>query len=114
MSEATSEQSYKRARVFAKILRWSLILLVVGFILATFTVLAPDSPGATINLIGMVTVGISFLALIVSTVATTSAVLLGWRADRRRSEEFKLKIEQLELQLAEARRNASGAPQISN
>jgi hypothetical protein len=39
--------------------------------------------------------------LVVSAIGTTSTILLGWRAERRQSEEFKLKIKQLELQLQE-------------
>jgi hypothetical protein len=41
--------------------------------------------------------------MIVSGIGTASTILLGWRADRRQAKEFKLKIEQLELQLQEAR-----------
>jgi hypothetical protein len=42
----------------------------------------------------------SFLAFVVSGIGTASTVILGWRSERR---ESKLKIAQLELQLAEAR-----------
>jgi hypothetical protein len=66
----------------------------------------PD-PFAIVSSIGFFTAVISFLGLIVSAVGVYSSVRLGWRADRRQSEEFKLKIEQLELQLAEAREKAS-------
>jgi hypothetical protein len=48
---------------------------------------------------------ISLGTLFVSMIGTTSTILLGWRADRRQSDEFKLKIEQLELQLREARKS---------
>ena len=44
--------------------------------------------------------GISFLALVVSAIGTTSSMLLGWRAERRLAEESKLKIQQLERELA--------------
>jgi hypothetical protein len=46
---------------------------------------------------------IATLVMIVSGIGTASTILLGWRADRRQAKEFKLKIEQLELQLQEAR-----------
>jgi hypothetical protein len=46
---------------------------------------------------------ISFLTFVASARGTTSTILLGWRADRRQSEEFKLKLKQLELQLQEAK-----------
>jgi hypothetical protein len=43
---------------------------------------------------------------IVSSFGTASTIMLGWRAERRQSQEFRLKIEQLELQLVEARAGA--------
>ncbi len=52
---------------------------------------------------------VSACAVCVTTVGTASTVILGWRNERRQSAEFRLKIEQLELQLAEARRSASAS-----
>jgi glutamate synthase domain-containing protein 1 len=49
---------------------------------------------------------VSFITLILSAMGTSSSILLGWRADRRQSDEFKLKIQHLELQLAEAKATA--------
>ncbi len=46
---------------------------------------------------------VSVCTLMVSIIGTASAILLGWRADRRQARETELKIQQLELQLAEAR-----------
>jgi hypothetical protein len=50
---------------------------------------------------------LSLAALCISAVGTVSTVILGWRNERRQSAEFKLKIEQLELQLAQARESAA-------
>jgi hypothetical protein len=61
----------------------------------------------------VITAGVSVLALIVTAIGATSTILLGWRAERRqadeyklKSDEYKLKIQQLELQLAEAKATA--------
>lgn len=51
---------------------------------------------------------VSAVASMVAMLGTASAILLGWRDDRRKTKEFSLKIEQLELQLIEARK-AAGA-----
>jgi hypothetical protein len=49
------------------------------------------------------TLAISTLALMVTVLGTASTVMLGWRDDKRQTAETKLKIEQLERQLAEAK-----------
>lgn len=49
---------------------------------------------------------VSICAFFVSAFGTASTVILGWRNERRQAAESRLKIEQLELQLAEARRSA--------
>jgi hypothetical protein len=46
----------------------------------------------------------TFLTAVVSAIGTTSTVLLGWRGERRQAQEFKLKYEQLSLQLADAKK----------
>jgi hypothetical protein len=46
---------------------------------------------------------ITFGTFIVSTISAISTVWLAWRGDRRQSHEFELKIQQLQLQLQEAR-----------
>jgi ABC-type Fe3+ transport system permease subunit len=51
----------------------------------------------------LVTIGISFLAMMVAAMGTSSSILLGWRADRRQTEEFQLKIHQLERKLAKSK-----------
>ncbi|MCP2209462.1 hypothetical protein [Bradyrhizobium diazoefficiens] len=51
---------------------------------------------------------VSAVASMVAMLGTASTILLGWRDDRRKTKEFSLKIEQLELQLIEARK-AAGA-----
>jgi hypothetical protein len=54
----------------------------------------------------VITAGVSVLTLIVTAIGATSTILLGWRSERRQSDEFKLKIQQLELQLAETKATA--------
>ena len=46
---------------------------------------------------------ISAATLIVTTISTISTIWLAWRGDLRESREAKLKIEQLELQLAQTK-----------
>jgi hypothetical protein len=61
-------------------------------------------------LVSIITVLVSFLTFVVSAIGTASTVLLGWRAERRQSEEFKLKIKQLELQLQETQAKLVSPP----
>ena len=62
---------------------------------------APDKiESEQIATVSLVTIGISFLAMMVAAMGTSSSILLGWRADRHQTEEFKLKIQQLERKLA--------------
>jgi hypothetical protein len=120
--EAKVESGYKRARIYAKILLWSLGFFVIGICLSviretvwelsqkTPSPIHPDSAEPwwmpdieqLTGFVLIIIVSISFFTLIVSAIGATSTILLGWRAERQRSEEFKLKIKQLELQLQEA------------
>jgi hypothetical protein len=45
-------------------------------------------------------------ALLVSTVGTISTIWLAWRKERRDSREYTLKIQQLEMQLAELQKSS--------
>jgi hypothetical protein len=91
--------SYRRARLFAAMLLLSLAALLLA-------------PIYSQSQVGNSLAAISFLSLIVACIGTSSSIFLGWRADRRQSEELRLEIEQLELQLSEAlkaaRRNPAG------
>jgi hypothetical protein len=51
----------------------------------------------------LVTIGISFLAMMVAAMGTSKSILMGWRADRHQTEEFELKIQQLERKLARSK-----------
>ena len=124
ISEAKVERSYKRARIYAKILLWSLGFFVIGICLSVIREILWELSQKTPNpthpdsaepwwvpdieqLTGfflVITLSISFFTLIASAIAIASTILLGWRAERRQSEEFRLKIKQLELQLREAQR----------
>jgi hypothetical protein len=44
-------------------------------------------------------------AFLLTTVSTLSTLWLAWRGDKRQSREFELKIEQLQLQLDEAKKS---------
>ena len=57
--------------------------------------------------IAVATLPVSFLALIVTAIGTASTVLLGWRNDRRQAEEARLKIQQLERELAKSKEQDS-------
>jgi hypothetical protein len=58
-----------------------------------------------IGRINVVTAGICFLIFIVTSIGTASTVLTSWRNDRRQEREYKLKIQQLELQVEQLRRS---------
>jgi hypothetical protein len=58
-----------------------------------------------IGRINVVTAGISFLIFIVTSIGTASTVLTSWRNDRRQEREYKLNIQQLELQVEQLRRS---------
>jgi ABC-type Fe3+ transport system permease subunit len=62
--------------------------------------------------IAVVTLAFSGITSVLATLGTASTILLGWRSDRRQAKESKLKMEQLELQLADARK-ASAAAQLN-
>jgi hypothetical protein len=113
MSEVTLERTYKRARIYARILEWSLGLFLIGIIGQVWESLhyldrgLPRSGGELLlAIIPIITVLVSFLTLVASAIGTTSTILLGWREERRQSEEFKLKIRELDLQLQEAQAKA--------
>ncbi|MGA7674324.1 MAG: hypothetical protein WCA78_04670 [Rhizomicrobium sp.] len=55
---------------------------------------------------------VSLGALLVTGMGTASTIVLGWRNEKRQAMEFKLKIEQLELQLAEAKAKALAANSV--
>jgi hypothetical protein len=106
----TSQGAFRRARFFAILGLVAVPVSLIGSMIATVLPVG----GETINAIGAITLSISFLTLLVTVIATSSSILLGWRADRRQSVEYKLKIEQLELQLVEARKKAIEPAQNSN
>jgi len=105
-----SDRPFLLAKIFAWIGLISVVLLVVRIVLAIYL----PSGGEDINAIAVLTVLISSLTLLIAMIGTTSTIILSWRADRRQSEEFKLKIQQLELELAEAKEKASKRPPNSN
>ena len=50
---------------------------------------------------------ISFAAMVITGLGTASTVILGWRSERRQSAQFRMTIEQLEIQLTQLRRAES-------
>src|SRR5262249_13074847 len=61
-----------------------------------------------------IAVVISAGTLVVSIVSLISTIWLGWRKERRESREYTLKIQQLEMQLAELRaKNSSSTPPVA-
>jgi hypothetical protein len=73
-----------------------------------------EGDNETISYIALIGAAVSVVTLVVSALGTASAVTLGWRADRRQSEELKLKIQQMELQIAEMRRKADAGGLTTN
>jgi hypothetical protein len=98
---------YKTARVFA-------VLLVIFFILWMFSFLSFISllhlgPTEDSVLITELTAIVSMVGMMVTMIGTASTILIGWRAERRQSEESKLRIKQLELQLQAAQQTQAKA-----
>lgn len=65
------------------------------------------SRSVSLGFIGPITKLVSSLTAVNALIGSASTIILGWRADRRQSAEFKLKMEQLEVQLADARQKKS-------
>jgi len=113
-----SKRRYKRAWKWAVMLAGT-VLLVLSALSVVVAIIFLEGPlyadyrsggGAAdkieselIATASLVTIGISFLAMMVAAMGTSSSILLGWRADRRQMEEFKLKIHQLERKLAKSK-----------
>ena len=81
---------------------WVAVVSIVLIVAATLFNGSFGAAGVGPSPPGMV-LAISALTLAVSICGTTSSILLGWRAERRQSAEFKLRIEQLERELAASR-----------
>jgi hypothetical protein len=88
---------YKLARACSLLLILSLIVFAISILPDIWPGVTPIAEHTNVVLI------ISSFAFVLTAIGTASTVLLGWHADRRQSDEFRLKIEQLELQLKEAR-----------
>ena len=113
-----SKRRYKRAWKWAVMLAGT-VLLVLSALFVLVAIIFLEGPlyadyrsggGAAdkieseqIATASLITIGISFLAMMVAAMGTSSSILLGWRADRRQTEEFELKIQQLERKLAKSK-----------
>jgi hypothetical protein len=112
--------SFRLGKVFAWIGLLSALIMLAGFVVlfigppVRLSNVPSDSVGRFLNLWGTMAVVGSALTSLVAMVGTASTVLLGWRSDRRQSQEFRLKIEQLELQLAETRRASASSKVEAN
>lgn len=117
VEQAQSDKVFSRAVRRAKAARFSLVALAIGSSFGIFAVLSGAIIEAkasfysalisSLGLAGFITAIISTCTLVVTTTGTLSALVLGWRGDRRQSQEFRLKIEQLELQIAEMREKSA-------
>jgi hypothetical protein len=111
----TSRRAFRLGKAFA----WAGLASVLGIALAGLLAvlnefvplpsLPPDPSDAVrvgqyhLPLVASITLLVSTFTAVIALVGTASTIILGWRADQRQSAEFKLKIEQLELELIEAR-----------
>jgi uncharacterized protein YacL len=57
---------------------------------------------------------IPLISLVVSTIGTIAMIIFGWRAEVRQAREFKLRIAQLETELAKPRGGAAEHQTNSN
>jgi hypothetical protein len=102
-------KQFRRATIYARIVRISLVALIFSFIMFMLFGVAgpPNILESVLQWVPLLTVLVSFLALVISSLGTASTIMLGWRSERRQAEESRLKIEQLELQLADVRAKAA-------
>jgi hypothetical protein len=111
---AAPNRWYRAARGFAWTFLGSavatLLLSVFSFMLSGAQSAVPTAPATLVSDIPAYALVVSIGAFFVSAFGTASTVILGWRNERRQAAESRLKIEQLELQLAEARRQAEVRP----
>jgi uncharacterized membrane protein len=110
MEEGLAVSFARERAMFNKVGRFFGSIAVVAFFvwLSSLSLL---SSGPDYGFIALV---ISGLSLLIAAISTVSGTMLGWRTDRRQSAEYKLKIEQLELQVAEAKKKAEEQTKISN
>jgi hypothetical protein len=93
---------YGRALFFAWTVFGSILILVLASVVPFLIAGGRVEGGQQLSLPALA-VGVSACTLIVSTLGTASSVILGWRGERRQAAEWKLKIQQLELELAAAK-----------
>lgn len=113
-----SKRRYKRAWKWAVILAGTVVLAssALSVLVAIIFVDGPLYAGyrsvggaadtieaEQIATVSLVTFGASLLAMMVAGIGASRSILLGWRADRRQTEEFKLTIKQLERKLAKSK-----------
>src|SRR5262249_40131758 len=100
-----------------RIALWVLALLPsVTLALLTVQLLASlDAPWPTGYSVWSAEILIPAGTLLVSTVGAISMIWLAWRSERRESQEYTLKIQQLEMQVAELRatKNSSTTPPVA-
>jgi hypothetical protein len=100
----TRENHFKLAKAWAWLGLASVLLLPINLLIAWY--LGPRGTAGLSGLSGIDPIMLSLGMFVVTAIGTGSAILLGWRSDRREAAEMELRIEQLELQLAEARAKA--------
>jgi hypothetical protein len=103
MTGLSAARSYTLAKIFAALLLISTVVLL--FSPVAFLTWGDDpweflKPAAFI---------VSFLTFLLSVVGTAFTVFFGWRKERRESEESKLRIQQLELQVAQLSARKDGS-----
>jgi hypothetical protein len=107
----TTNRAFSLGKFFAWMGLASLLVILGGLIWESrpIPLAAHLNPPANSIPIAAITLLVSSATGVIAMIGSASTIILGWRSDRRQSAEFKLKIEQLELQLAEARLKATMA-----
>ena len=100
-SASPEAKQFRRAVIYARVVRVSFYVLLAHLLLVIIVV--REGPPSILDWVPIITASVSFLALVISALGTASTIMLGWRSERRQAQESRLKIAQLELQLAEAR-----------
>ncbi|HKS63498.1 MAG TPA: hypothetical protein VJT13_17495 [Xanthobacteraceae bacterium] len=92
----------------------AIILASAAITIAVYFVVATRNLEWDARLIAMATISISAGTFAITSISAASAILLGWRSDRRAAGEAELKMKQMELQIAELQRKLGETPPHSN
>ena len=95
-SASPEANQFHRATIYARIVRIPTVVLIFSFIIfvllsVRWSATTPTNIERIFEWVPLLTVSVSFLALVISALGTASTIMLGWRSERRQAEESRLK-----------------------